>query len=330
MSPAPPLVQIGTYPTPVQHLAALSRKETSLWVKRDDLTNPIYGGNKIRKIEKLLAEAKVRGARRIVTVGAVGSNYVLATGIFALPLGFEVDAVVVPQPRTQHVVDNLRADLAQGITLLPASSYVHAAMLVASRLGRGAYYIPAGGSNRIGVTGYVDAVTELAAQVRAGEMPTPDLVVVALGSGGTVAGLLAGLAAEGMKSRVLGVTVAQPAWIAEGQARSLAKQCAPKGALKDLPKRLEIDRRYLGRGYGYPTAKGESAMAEAAKVGLSLDLTYTAKAFAAALDRVAEGRDRTILFWHTLSSARMDSLLRAAPDERAIDGKLTSLLRNFG
>jgi 1-aminocyclopropane-1-carboxylate deaminase/D-cysteine desulfhydrase-like pyridoxal-dependent ACC family enzyme len=131
-----------------------------------------------------------------------------------------------------------------------------------------------------------------------------------------------------MKSKVLGVTVAQPAWIVEGQARSLAKKCAPKGALKDLPKRLEVDRRYLGCGYGYSTAKGESAVAEAAKVGLSLDLTYTAKAFAAALDRVAEGRDATVLFWHTLSSARMDPLLRDAPDERAIDDKLTSLLRD--
>ena len=314
----------------MQHLAALSRPGTSLWIKRDDLTNPVYGGNKIRKIEKLLAEAKRRGARRIVTVGAVGSNYVLATGIFALPLGVGVDAVVVPQPRTQHVVDNLRADLAQGITLLPASSYAHAAVLVASRLGRGAYYVPAGGSNRIGVMGYVDAAAELAAQVRAGEMPMPDLVVVALGSGGTVAGLVAGFAAEGMTSKVLGVTVAQPPWIVEGQARSLAKKCAPKGALQDLPKRLEVDRRYLGRGYGYSTAKGESALAEAAKVGLSLDLTYTAKAFAAALDRVAEGRAPTVLFWHTLSSARMDLLLRDAPDERAIDGKLTSLLRDAG
>jgi D-cysteine desulfhydrase len=307
-------------------LPALSRPNTSLWIKRDDQTNPQYGGNKVRKLERLLADAESRGAKRIVTVGAVGSHHVLATGLFARSLGISVEAVVVPQPGTMHVMENLRADLAHGVKLLPASSYVHAAVRIASRLGKGTYYIPPGGSNRLGALGYVEAARELAAQVRAGIMPEPDLAVVALGSGGTAAGLLAGLAAEGMRTRVLAVTVAEPAWLVEHSARSLARKCAPTGLRGDLLSRLEHDRRYLGAGYGHPTPSGKAAIDAAATVGVILDHTYTAKAFAAALDRIAEGRERTILYWHTLSSAPMTALLEGAPEEGAIDDKLRRLV----
>jgi 1-aminocyclopropane-1-carboxylate deaminase/D-cysteine desulfhydrase-like pyridoxal-dependent ACC family enzyme len=321
------VLRLGTYPTPLQPLTALSTPSSSLWVKRDDLTNPTYGGNKVRKLEKLLADAKHRGAERIVTVGAVGSHHVLATGVFARAMGMKVQAVIVPQPGTEHVLENLRADLAQGVELLPASSYAHAALRIARLLGKGSYYVPAGGSNKLGSLGYVDAARELAAQVRGGIMPEPDLAVVALGSGGTAAGLIAGLAAEGMRTRVLAVTVAEPPWLVERMARSLAKRCTTQAGGKELERHLEIDRRYLGAGYGYSTPSGEGAIAAARAVGICLDSTYTAKAFAAALDRVAGGRERTILYWHTLSSASMTPLLEGAPDAGSIDAKLLALIR---
>src|SRR5215471_7640867 len=92
------MLRFGNYPTALEALTGLSTATTALWIKRDDLTNPTYGGNKIRKLEKLLADAKRRGAERIVTVGAIGSHHVLATGIFARSLGMKVEAVVVPQP----------------------------------------------------------------------------------------------------------------------------------------------------------------------------------------------------------------------------------------
>src|SRR5215472_6673366 len=98
---------LGSYPTPLEPLEALSRPGCSLWIKRDDLTNPLYGGNKVRKLERLLADAKQRGAQRILTVGAVGSHHVLATAVFGRRAGFEVEAVLVPQPRTAHAVDDL-------------------------------------------------------------------------------------------------------------------------------------------------------------------------------------------------------------------------------
>ncbi len=321
------MLTLGTYPTALQALATLSTANTSLWIKRDDQTNANYGGNKVRKLERLLSDAQSHGAERIVTVGAVGSHHVLATGVFARALGIRVEAIVVPQPGTHHVLENLRADLAQGIELLPASSFPHAAIRIASRLGRGSYYIPVGGSNKLGALGYVDAARELAAQVAAGWMPEPDLLVVALGSGGTAAGLVAGLALEGMRTRVLAVTVADPAWLVERMTRSLACRCAPSLRRQEVLGRLEHERRYLGAGYGHGTERGRAAIVAGAKEGISLERTYTAKAFAAALDRVALGRERTILYWHTFSSAPMAPLLVGAPDETTLDDKLRRLMR---
>src|SRR5258708_3043157 len=100
---------IGVYPTPVERLEKLG-----LWVKRDDLTNPLYGGNKVRKLERLIPYAIEHGKNRIITVGAVGSHHVLATAVHASRAGLAVEAALVPQPRTDHVVENLRADLGQG------------------------------------------------------------------------------------------------------------------------------------------------------------------------------------------------------------------------
>jgi D-cysteine desulfhydrase len=188
-----------------------------------------------------------------------------------------------------------------------------------------------GGSNRLGALGYVDAARELAAQVRAGQLPEPDLVVVALGSGGTVAGLAAGLALEGISARVLGVAVAEPPWVIEHVARSLAGSCLKELAAEREARRpethIEFDRRYLGRGYAHATPEGERALEAAARSGLTLDLTYTAKAFAAALDRVEARSAKTILFWNTLSGAPLGPLLEGAPEEASLDEELRRLLR---
>ncbi len=315
----------GCYPTPVRLLAELSSPSTALWIKHDDLASSVYGGNKVRKLDLLLNDALARRAERVITVGALGSHHVLATGIFGKSVGLAVAAVVLRQKATPHVLDNVRADLAQGIELIPASSYPQAAVLIAARVAKGAYYIPVGGSNRVGTLGFVSAARELAEQVRRGELPEPDLIVVPLGSGGTVAGLLAGLAQEGLSTRVLGVTVVEPAAILERAARALAKQCVPRELRRTVLGRLEITRRYLGRGYGHPSPEGEGATRKAATVGVTLDTTYTSKAFAAALDRVAAARERNILYWHTLSSAPMEPLLVGAPTENELDAKLRAL-----
>jgi 1-aminocyclopropane-1-carboxylate deaminase/D-cysteine desulfhydrase-like pyridoxal-dependent ACC family enzyme len=316
---------IGTYPTPIQLLESLSTKSCSLWIKRDDLTHPVYGGSKVRKLGRLLDDAAEVGASRIVTLGAVGSHHVLSTGIFGKLAGLEVEAVALRQPQSEHVLETLRASIGQGVRLFPADSYAEAARYLAASAADGAYLIPAGGSSRLGTLGVLEAATELAAQVAAGELPEPDLLVVPLGSGGTVGGLLAGLAQARLRTRVLAVAVADPVKLFAHKARALAKELVDDPLRPHVLERLEIERRYLGDGYGYATAAGDHATRCAARLALVLDATYTAKAFAAALDRVALGAERHILFWHTLSGAPLAPLLIGAPLESELDSSVRRL-----
>jgi 1-aminocyclopropane-1-carboxylate deaminase/D-cysteine desulfhydrase-like pyridoxal-dependent ACC family enzyme len=320
--------RLGCYPTPVERVAPLATDRVDFWVKRDDGTNPEYGGNKVRKLEHLLARAVARGARRVVTVGAAGSHHVLATTLFGRKLGLEVEAILVAQPRTEHAVDVLRAGVAAGLRAIPAGSWAAVPFAVASRMRPGTAFVPVGGSNVVGSMGYVEAARELAAQVRAGELPEPEVCVVALGSGGTAAGLVAGFAAEGLATRVVGVCVAAPRWLVRASTRRLVAACLravrPRaGATGESPRasieRLVIDERFLGAGYGHPTELGVAATRVAADAGLSLDPTYTAKAFAGALWYARAERAASVLYWHTLSSAPMEPLLARAEDALAPD-----------
>ena len=317
--------ELGLYPTPVERLEALFSARTSLWVKRDDLTHPLYGGSKLRKLGRLLDDARELGATRLVTVGAVGSHHVLCTGIFGKRAGFEVAAAVLRQPQSAHALETLRASINQGVELVPAASYAEAARYLVASAADGAYVIPAGGSNRLGTLGVLDAATELAAQVRAGVLPEPDLIVVALGSGGTVGGLLAGLEQARLRTRVLAVAVSEPVKLFAHKARALAKELVDDAHRPHVLARLEIERDFLGRGYGYASTAGEAATERAASVGLRLDATYTAKAFAAALARVALGSERHVVFWHTLSGASLAPLLLDAPLEPEIAPALRRL-----
>lgn len=327
-TPSPPF---STLPTRVEALPGLSRPGTALWIKHDDESGSPYGGNKVRKLVHVLEDARARGAHRLVTVGAVGSHHVLATTLYGAAAGFEVEAVLVPQPRTPHVVANVRAGLAHGLRALPVGSYAMVPLRIAPRLlAKGSYLVTLGGSSVVGSMGYVDGARELAAQVREGAMPEPDVVVVALGSGGTAAGLAAGLELEGLRTRVVGVCVSKPAWLLGLMARRLARRCVHRAGghatWRAIADRLAIDGRYVGRGYGFATEAGDRATAAAASAGIALDPTYTAKAFAAALDRVASGGVQTVLYWHTLSSAPMAPLLAAAPREEELDPRVRRLL----
>jgi D-cysteine desulfhydrase len=337
VSPSPPLrpapAPLGVYPTPVERIDALSGAGATLWVKRDDLTHAVYGGNKVRKLEHLFDEARAQKKTRLVTIGAAGSHHVLATTLHGARAGFAVDAIMVAQPRTDHVVANLRAAIAHGARVHPARTWAAVPWLVWRALGPDAYFVTAGGSNVAGSMGYVDAARELAAQVRAGAMPEPDLLVVTLGSGGTAAGLVAGLALEGLRTRVVAVAVATPPWLLRLMALRLARQCVVRAggvsSRASLASRFVLDARYVGAGYGHATPWGARAIEIAARpdVGLLLDATYTAKTFAAALDLVTTNAAPTILYWHTLSSAPMVPLLAAAPDEASLEARVRGLLR---
>ncbi len=301
-----------------------------IWVKHDDLTASLYGGNKVRKLEYILRQARDRGVSRLVTVGAVGSHHVLATALYGRLAGFSVEAILVPQPRTEHVVSDIRASLGQGLVAWPVRAWAHVPLSVMRRLGRDAMWIPAGGSSVDGALGYVAAVRELADQVSAGECPEPDWIVTTLGSGGTVAGLAAGVEMMGMKSRVLAVCVAEPPAVIEPAtvwlAWKTAEHAGVKTSLSKLRKRIVVERKYLGAGYGKPTAWGTEAISVGHSLGLILDQTYTAKAFAAVIERSRDPRSGVLLYWHTLSSAPLAPLLQSAPTEQNLPAGVRALI----
>ncbi len=105
-------ISLGAYPTPVDRIDALSTRRATLWVKRDDLSSAIYGGNKVRKLEHLLGAARDAGRSKLLTIGAVGSHQVVATAVYGKLHGFTVEAILVPQPSTAHARENLSVALA--------------------------------------------------------------------------------------------------------------------------------------------------------------------------------------------------------------------------
>lgn len=333
---------LGSYPTDLERLDALSTSRSELWVKRDDRTCAIYGGNKVRKLEWLLGAARAASRTRLVTVGAAGSHQVVATALFGARAGFEVEAVLVPQPASAHARKNLEAALAQGLRAYPVGAWSLAPLAVAARWGRDAFLIPLGGSTPTGSLGFVEAARELAEQIAAGLAPEPDVIVVALGSGGTAAGLAVGLEQARMRTRVVGVAVSHPASVLAVATRALARRTAALVGGVDgarAASRIEVLGGYIGRGYGHPTREGQAATADAltrayAKDGLDatsargfeLYPTYTAKAFAAALAHVRDGRSRVVLFWHTLSTAPLERLAPLAPGV-ALAPRLARLFR---
>lgn len=322
---------IGRYPTPIERFAGLSTPRTTLWVKRDDLTAPRYGGNKVRKLDFLLPEAERRGVRRIVTIGAAGSHHVLATTLYARERGIDVVGLMTSQPRSPHAVEMLRASLGAGLDARAAPRMSDVLRLLPSVRRKGDWVVPPGGSNPVGTVGYLEAAIELAEQIDRGEAEAPDVVVVALGSGGTAAGIVAGLAAAGLAAKVVAVRIVPPSLAGAGRTLALAKAALARSVLRAstaaLFRGLEVDGGWLGRGYGHPTDEGEAASARAADHGLGLDPTYTAKTFAAALARVESGAARHVLYWHTLSSAPMAPLLASAPAEADLAPELAALFR---
>src|SRR6187551_3427054 len=112
------MLDFGSYPTPVDRLERFSTATSTLWIKRDDLTDRVYGGSKARKLGPLLQDASARGAKKLVTIGAVGSHHVLATGVFGKRAGFDVTAVLLAQPQSVHVLETVRASIGQGVALV--------------------------------------------------------------------------------------------------------------------------------------------------------------------------------------------------------------------
>ncbi len=331
-----PHVSLGEFPTPVQRLERLGAKLgiDRLYVKRDDLSGKLYGGNKPRKLEFILADAMRKGAREVMTFGAAGSNHALATAIYARTMGLRSISVLVPQPNAWYVRDNLLMSyyygaelhsagigmgVAQGLPLLcPATAY--GLMRHGLRSGRFPYVIAPGGSSPLGVTGFVNAAFELGKQIASSEMPEPDYIYVACGTMGTAAGLLLGLRAAQLKSRVVSVAVASERFVNIRRMKRLIKRT--NALLHSLDPSfptfefstagLDIRHRYSGSQYALFTEEGTQAVSMMGVCeGIKLDGTYTGKALAALIDDARNGnlQGKAVLFWNTLNSrSRPESL----------------------
>ena len=300
-----PWVSLGVQQTPLTTHEIGGRE---IMLKRDDRVAEPYGGNKVRKLEFLLARARAEGATRLVTAGAMGSHHALATTIYGRSLGFDVTTLLFPQHRTEHVREVLLAIAATGADLrfIPRMEMVPYGVWRTRRtMGTDTFVIPPGGSDATGTLGYVAAALELDAQIGGGTQP--DSIYVAAGTLGTVAGMALGLALVGRDIPVHGVRITSRLVTNRRMLRRLLLGAATlleaAGVeIGDAVARAEAGVHILddqiGAGYGHETAAGAAATERFAELGITLDPTYTAKAAAAVL----AAPDSRPLFWHTLSA----------------------------
>ncbi len=302
-----PRVVLGEYPTPVEAIR-LPGISAPMWIKRDDLTSAALGGNKVRALEFLLAG--VRPGEVLLTGGGEGSTHVLATAVHANRLGARVHAVRWRHdmhPVAERVAERaeLECEVVEG-RRRPLGGVLRALWLRARRRER---WIPFGGTSPRGMLGHINAGLELAEQVEAGALPRPARVVVALGTGGTTAGIALGFAAAEMSTTVIGARVVPRIASGIAKVRRLARRTT-RWVERETGVRLpslsrdavRVVHDVFGGAYGRasPSATEAAAAMERAS-GLVLDATYGAKAFDAAL-RVARSEAGVTLFWSTFDA----------------------------
>ena len=314
-----PHLRLGQPPSPVRRLqASMPSGGPEVWLKDDGVYGAPHGGNKVRKLEWILPDVEARGRRTIVTVGGLATNHGLATAVWGRERGLHTVLALVDQPLDDHVRAQLEQIRRTGARVYRTRgryrTYLAAPWILLRhadlRAGRLPYFLTVGGSSPLGCLGYVEAALELAEQVARGELPEPSHVVVALGSGGTAAGLAAGLRIAGLRSRVVGAVVNDRTPVDQRTVARLATRALDllrdRGA--DVPVRaigaaeIASVTEWLGAGYGHRTPAAEQARDRArGREGLELDPVYTGKAMAALValrERGAFGAG-PVLYWHT-------------------------------
>lgn len=304
-----PFVPLASGPTPVEELTRLRAAlggGPRLLVKRDDTIGFAFGGNKVRKMRFVAADALAQGADTLITSGGVQSNHARVTAAAASKLGLHCILVVngtPPDPLTGNALLDrlLGAEIRYVGSREERAPAMDAAAAALRRVGRRPYVIPIGASTPLGAAAYVHAVMELLDQTEA-----PDVIVHSTSSGGTQAGLVAGCALAGVRTRVLGISADESAASLESDIRGILSGLAPLLAV-DAGRfdhaRVDIDDSFTGEGYGIPTVESRAAIELMARnEAVFLDPTYTAKAMAGVIAYVRRGSFKpteTVLFWHT-------------------------------
>lgn len=302
---------LARHPTPVDRLDRLREhlgaQTPALFMKRDDLLSFAMGGNKVRKLQTVLAQARASGADTLITCGGVQSNHCRVTAAAGAASGMDVHLVVngAPQDRptgnalldrlfgaTVHYVDSREA---RDTTMATVAEALSAA-------GRRPFVIPLGASTPIGAAGFARGVEEL---LTAGVSPT--VIVHSSSSGGTQAGLIAGCALFGLQARVIGISADESAGtlsaIVHALLDAMAVTLGASPPAVGLDRAIMVDDTFVGEGYGKATVQSTAALELIARTeGIVLDPVYTAKAMAGLVHLVRSQQltaaDR-VLFWHT-------------------------------
>lgn len=331
-----PWTDLGQWPTPVEPLEGVCRATGAreLWIKRDDRSSPVYGGNKVRTLEVLFGEAIERGASHVYSTGAFGSNHATAAVLHAPRVGLESGVILFPQPRSWCALENLRVILSRRprVRSLPHWSFLPGGMWLEERAcrreGVRPYVMVPGGATPRGAVGYVSAALELGHQVAQSKLPKPSTIAVGVGSTCTSAGLLVGvqLAARlgiGWDRPPVIASIRVTPWPVTAHSRIVSLALRASELLvsltgddrfafdrKTLGAGLEVDGRWLGRGYGHSTPSGRDAIAVFREhAGIELDTTYSGKSAAGAIE-IAKLDKGPVVYWATKSTAPMPSVAR--------------------
>ncbi len=330
-----PWMPLAHVPTQVERCSQLDGffGGSNVWIKRDDLISPVFGGNKVRRYEFIFADVLKSGRERVLTVGGTGSTQVVATCMFAQALGLKASAVLFDQPVTEFVPRALHTSVASGAELIHGRGYAATVFRVWRRL-QGAdrpRFIPPGASTPLANLGYVDAALEIGAQVERGEFPRPDFVVVPCGTGGTLAGLALGFGILGWPTVAVGVRITVAiACNRFGQRRTIQKTADLLAEMTGDPKLRTmagswmLEHGFVGAGYGYSTAEAiEGSAALSSYTGSVGEITYTGKAMAAVRALVRANPNKNILYVNTLSSRWPD----VAPEPDRLQPSLARLVQ---
>lgn len=315
-----PFVPLAELPTPLERMERLSDQVgADIWVKRDGLTHPIYGGNKIRKFEFVFGDLLRKKPRAVLTGGGLGSHHTLATAIVARRFGVQAVCCYYCQPIDDEVHRNLRVSAALGLDAHFCGDYAGLATsflwqylrwLVRTR--RPPYFVYPGAPGTLGVLGYVNAALEIKAQLEQLGGPEPEAIFVAVGSCGTFAGLLLGARLARLGARIVGVRITEEDVANRTKIARMVNRAAHYLRRHD-PSILEVEigseevdllDGYLGGGYAHPTDEALRAVALVATTEeLPLETTYTGKAMAALLDYARRHPGSRLLFVDTFTES---------------------------
>ncbi len=313
-----PWVFVVNVPTPVEKMKHLSKKlGREIWVKRDDLSHEVYGGNKPRKYEFVFADALAKGKKKILTIGSIGTNHGLATTVHARRFGLETHLYLIEQKISPEVLENLACHHYFGAKLNLMRNQKHRKIAAKTKafFDRSSYFVTMGASSPLGTLGFVNAAFELKEQIQNNEIPEPDKLFVTVGSLATCAGLVLGLELANVKTKVVGIGVTDPSWSSKENTLELAVKALEIMRQKDssipdvsqkLEERLIVDHSYFGGKYGEPTPEGLKAIEIAKNDGLDLEYVYTGKTLSGLIDYIRKGKvseEDVSVFWSSKSSA---------------------------